>query len=198
MAMKRTLDIFASAVGLVVAAPLMAVTATLVRVRLGRPVLFRQIRPGLNEIPFTVIKFRTMREAASADGQPLPDEQRLGRLGRFLRRASLDELPQLWNVLMGNMSLVGPRPLLMEYLPRYSPDQRRRHDVRPGLTGLAQVRGRNQLSWPERFALDVWYIDNWTLWLDLRILASTAWMVVSGRGVSQAGRATADEFRGGA
>ena len=158
--------------------------------------LFRQDRPGLHGRPFEVLKFRTMLDAAGPDGRPLPDAERLTGLGRFLRRTSLDELPQLWNVLRGDISLVGPRPLLMQYLPRYSPEQARRHEVCPGITGWAQVNGRNALTWEEKFELDVWYVDHWSLALDLRILAMTAWRVLRGAGVAQAGHATMPEFMG--
>lgn len=194
---KRTLDIFASAVLLVVLAPVLGICAVVVRAFLGRPVLFRQQRPGRGEKPFTLLKFRTMREAYSENGQPLPDALRLTSLGRFLRATSLDELPELWNVLKGDMSLVGPRPLLMEYLGRYTSKQARRHDVKPGLTGLAQVSGRNALSWDEKLALDVWYVDHWSLRLDLAILARTLWQVARRTGIAAAGHATMPEFKGG-
>jgi len=174
--------------------PVLALTAGAVLLRMGRPILFAQTRPGLNEKLFVLYKFRTMSSSCGTDGSPLSDAARLTSLGRFLRRWSIDELPQLWNVLKGDMSLVGPRPLLVRYLSRYSPEQRRRHDVKPGITGLAQVSGRNAITWEEKFQLDVWYVDHMGLWLDLGILFSTV-LKVSGRiGISQLGRATMDEF----
>ncbi|MFY0580965.1 sugar transferase [Cystobacter fuscus] len=160
--LKRCIDRLAAAVGLVCLSPVMATTALVIRATMGGPVLFRQVRPGRGGKTFQLVKFRTMLDALDADGQPLPDEQRLTRVGKFLRATSLDELPQLWNVLRGDMSLVGPRPLLVEYLPRYSAEQARRHDVLPGITGWAQVNGRNALGWKERFELDVWYVDHWS------------------------------------
>jgi lipopolysaccharide/colanic/teichoic acid biosynthesis glycosyltransferase len=194
---KRLLDLGVAALGLVLFAPVMALVALAVRCTMGRPVLFRQVRAGFRGRPITVFKFRSMREARAVDGSPLPDGQRLTRLGRFLRKTSLDELPQLWSVLRGDMALVGPRPLLTEYLPLYSDAQRRRHDVRPGITGWAQVNGRNALTWEEKLRLDVWYVDNWSLALDLAILARTVWAVLRGSGISQAGRPTAERFQGG-
>ena len=194
--MKRLFDAVMAAVGLVLLSPLMALVALLVRWRIGPPVLFAQERPGLGGRPFRIYKFRTMREARDAAGAPLPDELRLAPLGRFLRTTSLDELPELFNVLRGDMSLVGPRPLLMEYLPLYTPEQARRHEVRPGLTGWAQVNGRNAISWEQKFALDVWYVDNRSLLLDLRILALTAAKVLAREGISQEGRATMGRFTG--
>jgi lipopolysaccharide/colanic/teichoic acid biosynthesis glycosyltransferase len=172
------------------------ITAGLVRVSMGSPVLFCQQRPGLGGRPFTLVKFRTMRDATDPAGRPLPDAQRLTRVGRLLRRTSLDELPQLWNVLKGDMSLVGPRPLLMEYLPRYNDRQRRRHDVRPGITGWAQVNGRNALSWEEKFEHDVWYVEHRSLGLDVKIVLMTLGQVFAGRGVSAGGHATMPEFMG--
>lgn len=194
--MKRLMDISASLILLVLLCPVFIVVAALIRVNLGAPVLFRQVRPGRDGVPFRMIKFRTMREAYDAAGNPLSDAERLTRLGRFLRAASLDELPELWNVVKGDMSLVGPRPLLMEYLPRYSAEQYRRHEMRPGVTGWAQVNGRNALGWPEKFALDVWYVDNWSLWLDLKILAMTVLKVVVRQGISADGEATMSKFQG--
>jgi lipopolysaccharide/colanic/teichoic acid biosynthesis glycosyltransferase/glycosyltransferase involved in cell wall biosynthesis len=193
---KRAADLVAAGALLLLLLPVFAVVAAAVRVALGSPVLFRQMRPGLHGRPFQLLKFRTLREARGPDGEMLPDAQRMTRLGRWLRRTSLDELPELFNVLRGEMSLVGPRPLLMQYLARYTPRQARRHDVLPGITGLAQVSGRNQLSWEERFDLDVWYVDHRSLWLDLRILLRTAGKVVIGEGVSQPGHETAAEFMG--
>ena len=169
---KTTFDRVAAAVGLLLISPLLLTAAAAVRLGLGTPVLFRQQRPGLHGRPFELLKLRTMREAAGADGRPLPDAERLTRLGAILRATSLDELPQLWNVLKGEVSLVGPRPLLMQYLPRYSPEQARRHDVLPGITGWAQVNGRNAISWEQKFTLDVWYVDHWSLALDLEDPAS--------------------------
>ena len=166
---KRLTDLFLSAAGLVLLAPVLGAVAVTVAVALGRPVFFRQVRPGLDSRPFRLIKFRTMLDAVGPDGKPLDDARRLTRFGRFLRASSLDELPELWNVLKGDMSLVGPRPLLMQYLPLYSPEQARRHDVRPGLTGWAQVNGRNALNWSEKLALDTWYVDNRSYRLDLKI-----------------------------
>jgi len=195
---KRLLDIIVAAVGLIVLAPVLLVVALLVRADLGSPVLFRQVRPGLNGDPFRMIKFRTMRDAYDASGNPLSDADRLTAFGKFLRAASLDELPELWNVLTGDMSLVGPRPLLMEYLPRYSAEQYRRHEMRPGITGWAQVNGRNALGWPEKFALDVWYVDNQSLWLDLKILVMTGLKVVMRDGISAEGEATMTKFQGDA
>ena len=176
--------------------PLLAVLAFLVRALLGTPVLFRQMRPGLHEKPFNMLKFRTMTDACGADGVLLPDSERLTRFGRFLRATSLDELPELMNVLKGDMSLVGPRPLLMQYLERYTPEQARRHEVRPGITGWAQVNGRNAITWEEKFKLDVWYVDNWSLWLDIKIIAMTIWKILKREGISQPGQATMKEFMG--
>ncbi len=194
--LKRGIDVLGASVALVVLSPLLAVVALLVRVRMGAPVLFRQTRPGLHGRPFRLVKFRTMTDGRDADGGLLPDAERLTGLGRWLRRTSIDELPELLNVLAGEMSLVGPRPLLTEYLELYSPEQARRHEVRPGITGWTQVNGRNALSWEEKFALDVWYVDHRSLRLDLSILAKTVAQVVSGRGVSAPGHATMEPFRG--
>jgi lipopolysaccharide/colanic/teichoic acid biosynthesis glycosyltransferase len=193
---KRALDVVGAGAALALAAPVMAVAAAAVARDLGRPVLFRQVRPGLGGAPFTMFKLRTMRDATDAHGRPLPDGERLTPLGRFLRASSLDELPELWNVLRGDMSLVGPRPLLMQYLPLYSREQARRHDVKPGITGWAQIHGRNALSWDEKFALDVWYVDHQSLWLDLRILAGTVRAVLRKDGISHAGDATMPVFTG--
>lgn len=194
--MKRLLDVLVGGAALALLSPVIFFTAVAVAVCLGRPVFFRQVRPGLDGRPFTLLKFRTMTDARGSDGALLPDGQRLTRFGAALRRSSLDELLQLWNVLRGDMSLVGPRPLLMEYLPLYNAQQARRHEVRPGITGWAQVQGRNALSWDERFALDLWYVENRSLLLDLRILVLTAGRVLSRRGVSQQGHATVEYFRG--
>ncbi len=193
---KRLFDIVVSAVALVVLSPIVAIEAVLVRLLLGSPVLFTQVRPGLNGEPFTVMKFRTLADLRDATGALLPDADRMTPFGRLIRATSLDELPQLFNVLRGDMSLVGPRPLLMQYLTRYSPEQRRRHEVRPGVTGWAQVHGRNALSWEEKFRHDVWYVDHVSFGLDLVILIKSVGVVLRGSGVSQAGRATADEFMG--
>jgi lipopolysaccharide/colanic/teichoic acid biosynthesis glycosyltransferase len=195
---KRWLDLALTVPALALAAPLTGVAALAVRIGLGSPVLFRQQRPGLGGAPFTLLKLRTLREATGGDGRPLPDSERLTGLGRWLRRTSLDELPELINVLRGEMSLVGPRPLLIEYLDRYSPEQARRHEVRPGITGWAQVHGRNAVDWEERFRLDVDYVDRLSLGLDLAILARTALQVVTGRGVAAEGHATMPRFTGGA
>lgn len=193
---KRAMDLLGAGAALLVAAPVLAAAAGAVAVRLGRPVLFRQVRPGLLGRPFEILKLRSMRGGVDARGQPLPDELRLTAFGRWLRASSLDELPELWNVLRGDMSLVGPRPLLMEYLPRYSPEQRRRHDVKPGLTGWAQVNGRNALDWQQKFELDCWYVDNWSNELDLKILWLTARAVLKREGISHAGEATMPKFAG--
>jgi lipopolysaccharide/colanic/teichoic acid biosynthesis glycosyltransferase len=194
--MKRAFDVLVAAAALTLLAPLLLAIAGAVRLCLGKPVLFAQLRPGLHGAPFRMIKFRTMRDAVDAKGQPLPDGERLTCLGSFLRAASLDELPELWNVLRGDMSLVGPRPLLMEYLPLYSPEQARRHEVQPGITGWAQVNGRNALSWEEKFRLDVWYVDHASLWLDIKIVALTFWKTIRRDGISQQGHATMPDFLG--
>ena len=194
--MKRLLDVLASALSLLILALPLAVLVWLVRSKLGSPVLFRQVRPGLHGQPFEMVKFRTMTDERGADGALLPDAQRLTPFGRFLRASSLDELPELWNVLKGEMSLVGPRPLLMEYLPLYTPGQARRHEVRPGITGWAQVNGRNAISWEDKFALDVWYVDHRGLWLDVRILWMTVKKVLVRDGISAAGEATMTRFTG--
>jgi sugar transferase EpsL len=194
--LKRVFDVVVSATALVVLAPVMGLIALAVWRTMGRPVLFRHVRPGLHGKPFVMYKFRTMRDLRDAEGKLLPDEARLTPFGRWLRSTSLDELPELLNVLRGEMSLVGPRPLLMEYLDRYTPEQARRHEVKPGITGWAQIHGRNNLSWDERFKLDVWYVDNWSLWLDVKILWRTLWMVLRREGISAQGHATMPEFRG--
>lgn len=193
---KRVFDVIASALLLIVLSPVLLVIALAVRINMGSPVLFKQVRAGLHGCPFTILKFRTMLDAFDHNGSPLPDEDRLTPLGRFLRSTSLDELPELVNVLRGDMSLVGPRPLLMEYLDRYTPEQARRHEVKPGITGWAQVNGRNALSWEEKFKLDVWYVDNWSLWLDLRILWLTCVAVLTRKGINAEGHATMPEFTG--
>ena len=196
MMLKRLFDLFVTLAGLMLLLPLLLVLALLVRLKHGAPVFFRQTRPGLHGRPFKMVKFRTMTDERGADGNLLPDEQRLTGFGKFMRSTSLDELPELWNVLKGEMSLVGPRPLLMEYLPLYTPEQARRHEVRPGITGWAQVNGRNALSWEEKFKLDVWYVDNCSLWLDMKILWLTAGKVLKRDGISQEGSVTMEKFRG--
>ena len=194
--MKRLFDFSAAALGLLLLALPLLVLTLLVRRKLGRPAFFRQVRPGLHGRPFQMVKFRTMTDARGPDGALLPDADRLTPFGRFLRGSSLDELPELWNVLRGDMSLVGPRPLLMEYLPLYTPEQARRHAVRPGITGWAQVNGRNALSWEEKFALDVWYVDHQSLALDISILWRTVRKVLVREGISAAGEATMGKFTG--
>lgn len=194
--MKRAFDLVLSLVLLFMLSPLIVFVALLVRLWLGSPILFRQTRPGLHGRPFEIYKFRTMTDQLDSAGELLPDADRLTSFGRLLRRTSLDELPQLFNVLKGDISFVGPRPLLMEYLPLYSAEQARRHEVRPGITGWAQVNGRNALSWEERFRLDVWYVDHRSFWLDMKILWLTLLKVVRPEGISQPGHATMDKFRG--
>jgi sugar transferase EpsL len=193
---KRAIDVMVASVALLVLSPIIVVVAVLVRIFLGSPVLFRQTRPGRAASPFQVLKFRTMTDGRDCEGKLLPDAARLTGFGRFLRASSLDELPQLINIARGDMSLVGPRPLLMTYLPLYTPEQSRRHEVRPGLTGWAQVHGRNNVDWPERLAMDVWYVDNRSLRLDLAIIARSAQIVLSRKGVSQEGNATMPMFTG--
>lgn len=193
---KRLFDVLISSLMLFLLSPVLLVTAILIRRRLGTPVLFSQSRPGLHGRPFKMVKFRTMTNARDAVGHLLPDAERLTRFGRLLRSTSLDELPELFNVLKGDMSLVGPRPLLMEYLPLYSHTQWRRHDVRPGITGWAQVNGRNEVGWDERFRLDVWYVEHRSLWLDLRILWMTVRKVLVREGISAHGEATMPKFTG--
>jgi lipopolysaccharide/colanic/teichoic acid biosynthesis glycosyltransferase len=194
--MIRARDFVLSFLGLALLAPLLLLVAAFVAIYLGRPVLYRQVRPGLYGQPFTMVKFRTMTDGRSTDGYLLPDAQRLTSFGRFLRATSIDELPELWNVLRGDMSLVGPRPLLMEYLPLYNSEQGRRHQVRPGVTGWAQVNGRNAISWQDKFALDVWYVDNRSMWLDIRILWMTVRKVLVRDGISATGEATMSKFTG--
>ena len=193
---KRWIDLVCASLGLVFASPVLIATAISIRVTMGRPVIFRQARPGLYGEPFTILKFRTMRNAIGPDGRLLSDAERLTPFGAFLRRSSIDELPELWNVFRGNMSLVGPRPLMPEYLGRYTAEQMRRHETLPGITGWAQVNGRNALDWPEKLSLDVWYVDNWSLALDLRILVRTLWQVLRRKGISFAGHPTMPEFLG--
>lgn len=193
---KRLFDIVGATTALVVLSPVYAATAYKVSKNLGAPVLFRQFRPGLYGKPFEMIKFRSMKDDIDADGNPLEDDARLTSFGKALRNTSLDELPELWNVIKGDMSLVGPRPLLMEYLPLYNDEQARRHDVRPGITGYAQVNGRNAIGWDERFALDTWYVDNQSLWLDIQILFKTVRKVIVKDGISADGEATMSKFMG--
>lgn len=194
--LKRTFDIVASASALVLLSPVLAITAHKVKKELGSPVLFRQTRPGLYGRPFEMIKFRTMKDATDKEGNALPDSERLTDFGKKLRASSLDELPELWNVLKGDMSLVGPRPLLMEYLPLYNAEQAKRHNVRPGVTGYAQVNGRNSLSWEDKFKLDTWYVEHQSLWLDMKILLKTVKKVIIKDGISAEGEATMTKFTG--
>ena len=193
---KRCIDIVGAGLGLIVLSPVLAVVAVAIWVQMGRPILFRQIRPGLNGQAFSMYKFRTMSNKRDSQGNLLPDKQRLTPLGKILRKTSLDEFPELFNVLKGDMSLVGPRPLLMQYLERYTLEQARRHEVKPGITGWAQVNGRNAISWEEKFALDVWYVENCSLWLDIKILTMTIGKVFRREGISAQGEATMPEFMG--
>lgn len=193
---KRAVDIFASLFGLILLSPIILILSLCIRRKLGAPVLFRQVRPGMNGKPFEMVKFRTMRDALDAQGVQLPDDKRMTPFGSFLRASSLDELPELWNVLKGDMSLVGPRPLLMEYLPLYNQDQYRRHEVRPGVTGWAQINGRNALSWEDKFKLDVWYVDNRSIMLDFKILLLTVKKVLVRDGISAEGEVTMSKFTG--
>ena len=193
---KRPFDVFAAICGLLLLSPVIAIVAWQIRRKLGSPVLFRQIRPGLAGQSFEMLKFRSMRDAMDAEGKPLPDSERMTPFGSFLRSSSLDELPGLWNVLRGDMSLVGPRPLLVEYLPLYSPEQYRRHEVRPGITGWAQINGRNAISWEDKFKLDVWYVDNQSLWLDIKIIFLTVKKVMARDGINADGEATMAKFTG--
>ena len=193
---KRLVDLTATCLGLIILSPILLVLVVCLRVLHGSPILFRQKRPGYQGILFINYKFRTMTEARDPTGNFLPDSDRLTPIGRFLRTTSLDELPELFNVLRGEMSLVGPRPLLLQYLTRYSPEQMRRHDVYPGITGWAQVNGRNALDWPSRLSLDVWYVDHWSFWLDIKILLLTLWKVLKREGINQPGQATVEEFMG--
>lgn len=194
--MKRLFDFVLSACGIALFSPAILLLMLLIRIKLGAPIFFIQTRPGLRGKPFSMIKFRTMIDVRDAAGNLLPDADRLTAFGKFLRSTSLDELPELWNVLKGDMSLVGPRPLLIEYLPLYTPEQARRHEVRPGITGWAQVNGRNTLSWEEKFKLDIWYVDNRSLWLDVKILFLTVQKVLMRDGINQEGSETTEKFRG--
>ena len=194
--MKRFIDLLFAIFVILIALPILLSLSMLVYFKLGSPIFFKQQRPGLGGQPFWLLKFRTMTDARDEGGVLLPDAQRLTAFGRFLRATSLDELPELFNVLKGDMSLVGPRPLLMQYLERYTPEQARRHEVRPGITGWAQVNGRNAITWEEKFKLDVWYVDNWSLWLDIKIIAMTIWKILKREGISHPGQATMEEFMG--
>ena len=194
--LKRMFDVFIAGIALALLAPVMGIVGILIYLTMGRPVLFRHQRPGYKAAPFILLKFRTMTDARDATGVVLIDELRLTRFGKMLRRLSLDELPQLWNVLKGDMSLVGPRPLLMRYVDRYTAEQARRHEVKPGITGWAQVNGRNALTWEEKFDKDVWYVDQMSVWLDAKIIVQTIWNVLRRRGINQPGIATAKEFLG--
>jgi len=193
---KRLLDIIIASIALILLSPLYALVAYKVRKNLGSPVLFRQVRPGLHGKPFEMIKFRTMKDAVDEQGRPLPDSERLTPFGQMLRSTSLDEMPELWNVIKGNMSIVGPRPLLMEYLPLYSPEQAKRHNVRPGMTGHAQVNGRNAIGWEEKFKLDTWYVENQSIWLDFKIMFKTVHKVLAKDDISAEGEATMTRFTG--
>ena len=193
---KRILDFVLSIIIMLVCLPVMLIVGLIIFLTEGRPIFFFHERPGKDGQPFKLIKFRSMRNARDAEGNLLPDGERITNFGNFIRKTSIDELPEFINVLRGEMSLVGPRPLLMQYVDRYSPQQFRRHEVLPGITGWAQVNGRNAISWNEKFMLDIWYIDHWSVWLDIKILLLTVWKVISGEGISQAGRATMDEFMG--
>ena len=194
--LKRLIDIVGSLIGLALSSPLIIVISIIIYFTMGRPIFFKQVRPGLKGKPFVIYKFRTMLDLRDEKGNLLPDEKRLTTIGKFLRSTTLDELPEFWNVLKGDMSLVGPRPLLMEYLDRYTPEQARRHNVKPGMTGWAQVNGRNAISWEEKFKLDVWYVDNWNIFLDLKIILLTILKVLRREGISAEGHATMPEFRG--
>jgi sugar transferase EpsL len=194
--MKRVFDIIISIGFLIILSPMLLILTLLARWKMGHPVFFAQVRPGLKGMPFTLYKFRTMNDRRDADGNLLPDDNRLTPFGLFLRMSSFDELPELWNVLKGDMSMVGPRPLLMRYLTRYTAEQARRHDVKPGITGWAQVNGRNAITWEEKFKLDVWYVDNGSLWLDIKIIGTTILKSIKKEGVNQPGQATMEEFTG--
>jgi len=193
---KSVLDRLIAAIALIILSPVMLVVAIAIYINIGKPIVFTQPRPGKDGRIFTFYKFRTMSDRRDSQGSLLPDEERLTAIGQFLRKSSLDEIPQLWNVLKGDMSFVGPRPLLVRYLERYTPEQARRHEVKPGITGLAQVKGRNAIGWEQKFQLDVWYVDNWSLWLDLKILLLTVLKVVQQEGINQEGYVTSEEFKG--
>ena len=193
---KSLIDRLLAAIALLIFSPLLLIIALTIYIRMGGPVFFTQLRPGKDSRIFSFYKFRTMTDDRDFDGNLLPDEQRLTSFGQFLRKTSVDELPQLWNVLKGDMSLVGPRPLIVKYLDRYTPEQARRHEVKPGISGLVQIKGRNSISWEEKFKLDVWYVDNWSLWLDFKILFLTLYKVLQQEGINQEGYATSEEFKG--
>ncbi|OEH85514.1 sugar transferase [Desulfuribacillus stibiiarsenatis] len=193
---KRLFDMIAALCLLIVLAPIILLTAIIIRITIGSPVVFKQQRPGLRGKPFFIYKFRTMTDECDSEGNLLPDEKRLTQYGKIIRKISLDELPQLWNVLKGELSLVGPRPLLMEYLDKYTPEQARRHDVKPGITGWAQVNGRNAISWEEKFKLDVWYVDHYSFILDIKILCLTVWKVIKKDGITHQGHASMSKFEG--
>ena len=193
---KRFFDLTATVPSVIILSPVLVLIGILVRLKIGSPVLFKQIRPGFHGKPFIIYKFRTMTDDLDGNGNLLPDGERLTRLGRFLRMTSMDELPEFFNVIKGDMSIVGPRPLLMQYLDRYTPEQARRHEVKPGITGWAQVNGRNAISWEDKFKLDVWYVDNQSAWLDVKIILMTVWQVLKREGISAKGEATMEEFRG--
>lgn len=194
--MKSIFDLSIAVPAMIILSPLLVLIGILVRLKIGSSVIFRQVRPGLHGKPFTIYKFRTMTDKRDEDGNPLPDGERLTRLGRFLRKTSLDELPELLNVIKGDMSIVGPRPLLMQYLDRYTPEQARRHEVKPGITGWAQVNGRNAITWEDKFRLDVWYVDHMSFLLDIKIIFLTIWKILKREGINQPGQATAGEFKG--
>jgi len=196
LTLKHIIDIIGALIGLVVSAPIMVIVSLIIYLTMGKPIFFKQIRPGMNGKPFVIYKFRTMLDLRDKDGNLLPDEKRITTIGKFLRNTTMDELPEFWNVLKGDMSLVGPRPLLMEYLPRYNQEQARRHEVKPGMTGWAQVKGRNAISWEEKFKLDVWYVDNWNILLDLKIIFLTILKVLKREGISAEGHVTMPEFTG--
>ena len=194
--LKRLFDLVIAVPSVIIFLPVIVLIGLLVRMRIGSPVFFCQVRPGLHGMPFVIYKFRTMMDERDRNGNMLPDGERLTRLGRFLRKTSMDELPELFNVIKGDMSIVGPRPLLMQYLDRYTPEQARRHEVKPGITGWAQVNGRNAISWEDKFKLDVWYVDNMSLGLDMKIIAMTIWKILKREGINQPGHATAEKFKG--
>ena len=194
--MKRLFDLAIAIPSVIILSPILVLIGFLVRIKIGSPVLFRQVRPGKEGKPFTIYKFRTMTDELDKDGNLLPDGKRLTGLGRFLRKTSMDELPELFNVIKGDMSIVGPRPLLMQYLDRYTPEQARRHEVKPGITGWAQVNGRNAITWEYKFEHDVWYVDNWSIWLDVKIITFTVWKIIKREGINQPGQATVEYFKG--
>jgi len=192
--MKRIFDLAVAILSVAILTPVFVLIGFFVRMKIGSPILFKQLRPGLGGKPFTICKFRTLIDKRDKNGNLLSDKERLTSSGWFLRKTSIDELPELFNVIKGDMSIVGPRPLLMQYLDRYTPEQARRHEVKPGITGWAQINGRNAITWEEKFKYDVWYVDNWSLWLDLKIIALTVWKILKREGISQPGHATMEEF----